>query len=384
MVRQQQEVPELSYLPSYTPPQTRPPPPSGPPPAYSNVIRRVYPYSLRPVVILTTLVTVIYLVVVAVANFRSMGRSSNSAVQKILDAVVGALLIGAAVVELLGFLAAFKSNLKMATLYSRLTLPAFALVIAAEIIGIVEHYSFKSRIIDNCVADNTGAAAPSSSFFWPYGGSSTTMSAADAQEYCQSQWKYDSSWEIVWLIITIIVGIPFVMFSFAFVRQLQDPSSVRVREAGGWWGRRNQQPPSGQYGQSGPYDPYAQSHAYAPGSYPPAPYGAYPPPQGPPPPGQNPFGNDRDLPGYERGGAHGDFDDQKSPVSPNGGYGYTGGAFTGRPSTSRDRDSRQLDAAKDSQVTVRLNDDDDDDAAAKTSKTKTNTRDHNDDDTPRI
>ena len=54
-----QQVPELSYLPTYS--QTRPPPPSGPPPAYANVIGKVFPYSLRPAVLVTSFISFLLL-----------------------------------------------------------------------------------------------------------------------------------------------------------------------------------------------------------------------------------------------------------------------------------------------------------------------------------
>ncbi|KAJ9479486.1 hypothetical protein PHBOTO_002968 [Pseudozyma hubeiensis] len=377
MPARDQQVPELSYLPTYT--QTRAPPDSGPPPAYANVIGKVYPYSLRPVLLVTTFCTFLYLLLVSISNFKDIGHSGNNATMNLFDILTGALLMVVVVVEVLGFAAALKTNLRWATLYSKLTVPGFALVIACEVLNIAGHYMFKSRIISDCIARNTGAVAPSSGFNW-FGQSSsnTVMSAQDATNYCNSSWKYDSTWEIVWLVVTIVLGIPFVMFSFAFVRQLRNPDSVRVRESNfGWWQRRNnQQPPSAQYAtgySSGPYDPQSQAQAY---SYPPAPYGSgpYAAPAGPPP---GAFGADahRDLPGYSRGDMQGDFDDdRKSPVTSPTSYGYTG---AGRPSTSRDRDSRQNDTAKDSQVTIRLDDDVD-------TKGRGHGRDSHDDDTPRI
>ncbi|TKY85499.1 hypothetical protein EX895_005661 [Sporisorium graminicola] len=382
MPARDEQVPELSYLPTYT--QTRPPPPSGPPPAYANVIGKVYPYSLRPVLLVTTFFTILYLLLVAISNFKDVGHSGNNGTMNLFDILTGALLMAVALVEVLGFVGALKTNLRLATLYSKLTIPGFALVIACEIINIAGHYMFKTRTINDCIARNTGVVAPSSPFGW-YGQSSSNlvMSEVDAKNYCNSQWRYDSTWEIVWLVVTIVLGVPFVMFSFAFVRQLRDPNSVRVRESNfDWWQRRNRQlPPSARYGgrhSSAPYDPQSQAQAYA---YPPAPYGsgAYAAPAGPPPAGA--FGADghRDLPDYERGDVHGDFDDdRKSPVISPTSYGYSG---AGRPSTSRDRDERQNDAAKDSQVTIRL---DDDAADAADAKSKAFGRDSHDDDTPRI
>lgn len=378
MPARDEQVPELSYLPTYT--QTRAPPDSGPPPAYANVIGKVYPYSLRPVLVVTTFCTFLYLVLVAISNFKDIGSSSNNTAMNIFDILTGALLLVVALVEVVGFVAALKTNMKLAVLYSKLSVPGFALVIVCEVLNIASHFMFKSRIINNCIATNTGAVAPSSSGFGWFGQSSgnTVMDSQAATSYCNSQWKYDSTWDIIWLVVTAVLGVPFVMFSFAFVRQLRNPNSVRQRETNfGWWQRRNnQQPPSAQYANgysSRPYDPQSQPQAY---SYPPAPYGSgpYAAPAGPPPGAFSSDGH-RDLPDYERGDMQGDFDDdRKSPVTSPTSYGYSG---AGRPSTSRDRDLRENDAAKDSQVTIRLDDDVD-------TKSRGHGRDSHDDDTPRI
>ncbi|SNX87273.1 uncharacterized protein MEPE_05983 [Melanopsichium pennsylvanicum] len=377
MPARDEQVPELSYLPAYS--QTRPPPPSGPPPAYANVIGKVYPYSLRPVLLVTTFCTFLYLLLISISNFKDIGASGNTATMNLFDILTGALLMVVGVVEIAGFWGALKANVKIATLYSKLTIPGFALVIACEVLSIAGQYVFKKQSINACIATNTGRVAPSSGFGWlGEGSSNTVMSATDAENYCNASWKYDSTWEIVWFVVTILLGVPFVMFSFAFVRQLNDPTSVRVRNtSGGWWNRRNnRQPPSAQYVNQysgGPYDPQSAAQAY---SYPPAPYGAgaYAPPTGPPP-GPCSADGHRDLPGYERGDMQGDFDDDhKSPTMSPTGSGYSG---NGRPSTSADRDARQNDAAKDSQVTIRLDDDVD-------AKAKAFARHSDDDDTPRI
>lgn len=372
-----QQVPELSYLPTYS--QTRPPPPSGPPPAYANVIGKVFPYSLRPAVLVTSFISFLLLLLASISSFKDVGHTGNSTTMNVFDIVIGTLFIVVALIEVVGFTGALKANLKIATIYSRLTVPGFVAVIACEILNLISHHKFKDTIINDCVASNTGETAPSSGWGW-FGtrSSNTVMSEADAQSYCNHTWNYDSSWEIVWLVITFLFGISFVLFSFAFARQLRDPASVRVRESNlGWWNRRNnQQPPSAHYANgysSAPYDPQSQSQAY---SYPPAPYsaGAYAPPSGPPPAAGSADGH-RDLPGYERGDVEGDFDDDhKSLAASPTTDGYSG---ADRSSRNRGDDERQIDAAKDSQVTIMLDDDADD-------KSKGFARDSHDDDTPRI
>jgi hypothetical protein len=53
--------------------QTRLPPPSDAPPPYTRVIRRVYPYTLRPLVIVISVVGLIWATAVGVSNIQDVG-----------------------------------------------------------------------------------------------------------------------------------------------------------------------------------------------------------------------------------------------------------------------------------------------------------------------
>jgi hypothetical protein len=151
------------------------------------------------------------------------------------------------------------------------------------------------------------------------------MTAAEAATYCQSLYSSDRTWDFVWLFITFFLGFAFVCFSFAYVRQLLDPSSVRIRtNRGAFRGRnnQNQQP-------NGPYDPEA-AFAYPPRSG----NNHYAPPSGPPPPSSGPGA----PPNYTgRDSFDDDYDgDVKSPAGY--GYGYNYGADENpfnRPGSSR-------------------------------------------------
>lgn len=113
--------------------------------------------------------------------------------------------------------------------------------------------------------------------------------------------------------MTAILGALFVAFSFAFVRQLLDPSSVRIaprsifnRQSGA--GAPSQMYAQNPYYNQGPYDPSSQQQRYdSQAAF------SYPPPAGPPPQREN------ELPLYDSRGRD-SLDDTKSPV----GYGYGG------------------------------------------------------------
>ncbi|KAN0065673.1 hypothetical protein ACQY0O_000803 [Thecaphora frezii] len=380
------DPPDTHYLPTYTP-TFRPPPPSGPPPTYAAALSRVYPYTLRPVLLFTTFVTFLYLLLIAISEFKDAAGDGVSAKLKIFYIVQGTLLMLAALLEVFGFVAAYRSDLKMASMYSRVTIPAYLVVVAVQILAIVSHYTLKKDEIEACVTQNTGRKfGDSGGYWWSNTSSNTyTLTEAEARSYCSDQWDDESTWAIVWLIVVVAFGIPFVLFSFAFVRQLLDPASVRVRVQPVWtWGRNSQQAPSSQYANSGPYDPQAQS--YAMGAYPPNQYP--PPPQGPygRPPGQPPNGND--LPDYQRGAHVGEdeFDDHKNSLGgvsagEDQGYGYSLGHHNTRPGSSRGVDARENEAAKDSQVTVKLDDVEDDKSKA---DVRTKTHDGDDGDGPKV
>ena len=286
------DPPDTAYLPSYTPSQ-RAPPPSGPPPAYAAAIQRVYPYTLRPVVLFTTFITFLYLVLIGISKFQDIGDASSTGTSNVYDVVQGVLFVVAALVVALGFVGALRQATRLSGLYARLAGPAYLLVVGAQVVGLVSHYSLKRQTIDACSTNYTGASYRTGSWWWNQQ-SSGILTAQQAREYCNDRWRSESTWAIVWLVVTVIIGIPFVAFAFGYTRQLRDPASVRIRIG------RNQHQPQHQPQQpfnAPPYDPQAQAfamHAY--------PYheSRFNPPAYPPP-------HERD--------SDADYDDIKSPVT---------------------------------------------------------------------
>ena len=213
-----------------------------------------------------------------------------------------------------------QQRIPLARLYSYASLVAYLAVIASEILGVVVTFTLKQDVINSCSAHYTGSRAGQGSI-WGYDNDSGDgpMSAADAARYCESLWSSSRTWDIVWLFVTLLVGAMFVMFSFAYVRQLLDPSSVKVRIS-----RFQQQHHPNQAGMQAPYDPDAAF------SYPPPsanmPY-SYPPPPGPPPPAGAP------PPMYSgRASMDDDYDgDAKTPAAYGYGYNYGPGERQERP-----------------------------------------------------
>lgn len=179
--------------------------PSQAPPAYTTVLRRVYPYSMRPVLLISTFISFLYLAIVAIASFRSTSWAHETTRLKLLDILIGALLLPAAIIEVIGFTAAYTCRLHLARLYSVASVAALALTVAADVLAIVEHYVVKGDLINGCTQDNTGRIGRVSSGWGGWFGGSTTgddsttpWTADQARAYCTSQWNRDGIWTIVW------------------------------------------------------------------------------------------------------------------------------------------------------------------------------------------
>lgn len=182
-----------------------PPQRNGAPPSYWSSIRtRVSPssssYSLRPVLIFTTLISFLYLLIIAIANFKSLNDQDETAKLKTFDIISAALCLFAAAVEAFGFLAAVKSHVGWASLYARASTLALGAVVAADVVAIVEQFTAKSDLIGGCTKIYTGAATckDGQSSWWGDCTPGQPMTAEQAGKYCESQWKKGTIWDFVW------------------------------------------------------------------------------------------------------------------------------------------------------------------------------------------
>lgn len=176
----------------------------GPPPAYSAALRRVYPYSMRPVLLISTFISFLYLLIVAIASFRSTSWEHETTRLRLFDVLIGALLVPAAIIEAFGFMAAWTCRFPLARLYSLASILALALTVAADVLAIVQHYAGKGDLIDGCTKDNVGRVGRATGGWGGWfsyndqGDGSAPWTSEQAQSYCNSQWKRDGIWTIVW------------------------------------------------------------------------------------------------------------------------------------------------------------------------------------------
>lgn len=91
---------------------SRPAPPTGPTPMYAKFVQRYFPYSLRPVLLFSCLISLLYLLILGASEFRDAGKNDTTTKLKVFDTVEGILFMGAVGVELFGFYSAFTVSLE--------------------------------------------------------------------------------------------------------------------------------------------------------------------------------------------------------------------------------------------------------------------------------
>ncbi|QRV85009.1 hypothetical protein RhiJN_13025 [Ceratobasidium sp. AG-Ba] len=281
---------------------TRPPPP-GPPPRY-NFMQKVYRYNLRPVALTCGVMAWLWTLLWSIRSFQDAGGDRTSFPRVVaFDITLGALYATACAIETFGVFAMFGQKTRLVGIYSWASVGAVIVVIAAELIRIILHFTLKKSLIDQCTRENTGDVVITRGGFWDPT-TSTTLTEADARNWCNDAWNRGTFADFAWFILSALLGFMFVSVNFAYWRQLLDPTSVVSRYP---------RAPSEQYGmgaiphQPQPYNPYAQQQ-YNPYSYgQPDPFARndYAPPY-----------DAQKLPGY---GSHG-FDNQelRDDKDPNG------------------------------------------------------------------
>jgi len=260
---------------------------------------RIYQSPLRPVILVGAFVAVLWSLVSGISSYRNVPYfdSNGESNLGVIYIIVGSIFMGVAAIESFGIFAAATRRLALFQAFAYLSILVTFMIAAAYIIQVVVHFRFKDDIISVCANINTGDQVIFTGFFGPsiFDGIVTPI---EALEWCSREFNRDSFSIIVALLVTTAVSALFLLFVFAYLRQLRDPGSVANREPV----RRDAYPAR--------YNP-----PYNPTSY------QYPPPNGPPPVIRAdehdafvapPYpGADTKPPGYEGGDFKGGFGDQK-------------------------------------------------------------------------
>lgn len=377
--------PHQPYMPEQA--ETRSAPPVGPPPRYYQIMNRTYPHSLRPILLFACFISLCYLILLGVQDFKTAGQTGVSGKYKTFTIVQGILFMAAAGIEIFGLVSTFSQKLPLARTYSFLSLIGFGAVVASQIIGVIVIFAYKNEVLSSCSTFYTSSGnIDNSGWFWSDNNNNVPMSTDDANKYCSTLWSRSRTWEIIWLIVTATIGALFCLFAFAYARQLSDPSSVRSKLPASSQFAQQQQYGNWQGGSGMPYDPEAQ-HRYPP---PPMQPNMYAPPSGAPPP-----------PEYKVRPSMDDVDfDAKTPAGEEYGYGYGYGqgqqerysyenriSHANRPGSSRGvrrntEEDNDQDKGRDSGETLRGDSNAKSDSLEKVQNSGTHEEDH--DNTPRI
>ncbi|OWZ70085.1 hypothetical protein AYX14_04486 [Cryptococcus neoformans] len=219
---------------------TRPPPPSGPPPRYTAVVRKVYPYSLRPIVIFLSLVGFIYGLALGIDSITDINDDLETYKMQAFDMIVGIMYLIVAVIEAFIILVAALQSLSLARSFIVVVPIGLIVNLAANVVGIVAHFTTKSDLIAQCVYNEDRQA------YSDMRGIVGNIITNEATSICTSLWNRGTWGVFIWLFVTLVLSIVFASAYLSYYHQLLDPSSVRTRQP--IYNRQNQSYPL----QSGP------------------------------------------------------------------------------------------------------------------------------------
>ncbi|WVR08537.1 hypothetical protein IAU60_005592 [Kwoniella sp. DSM 27419] len=287
---------------------------AGPPPRYTAVVRKVYPYSLRPIVIFTGFIGAIYGIALGVACIKDLGDDGETAKMKLFDIIMAILYFVIGGIEVFAIFVAFVQKLPLARFLLYLAPAGLLINTANQVIAIAVHFSMKDDLIKQCVNDELGDMGVDRF------GTVSEITQDQAQSICDNAWDRGTWSVFAWLFLSLILSLLFASICLSYYRQLLDPASVRVRNA----------------------PPPDQSFQMQPGYYPPPangnnnqwmvpPYPG-PPQQGAPPP---PGGYEKSDYHPEAGWAQGEYAPPAGP--PPGGF----GAPVGRRDVGENREEEE-------------------------------------------
>ncbi|KAK4688613.1 hypothetical protein P7C73_g1501, partial [Tremellales sp. Uapishka_1] len=233
----------------------------------TRMVTKMYPYNLRPVLIFTSILGVVWAIAMAVSNIRDMSDDAGN--EKTLDLIVAILLFVVGGIELFGIGVAATQSLLLARFLAVFAPVGVVVTFASQLVNFVIHFTLKTTLINQCVNDTEGETTVDN-----FGGATTVINADQATSLCQDAWQRGTWSLIAWLIITTILALVFASIALAYYRQLLDPSSVRQRVT-----VHNNSQAFPMQPQGGFYPPPPQQNWMVP-PYPGPPAGAPPPPEG--------------------------------------------------------------------------------------------------------
>jgi len=249
----------------------------------------------------------IYSLFSAIGNFRSISIDRNEQQSKLatFSLIMGILLIVVFAFEAFGIVATMTQRHQLVRIYAMLSFVTVLIATGGGLLEVIIHFTMKNNIISECEQLIQGDQV-----FYPFGFlgpvGHTFVNQQDSTEWCTNEWNHDSWANIVELLILITLSTIFSLFSFAYYRQLQNPTSaanvIRTPIRG---------PPAFPSHYNPAYNASVPSlgYQYGPGQ---ESYGQFAPPPGPPP---TKGGADSKPPGYAGYGYEVDDNAKENPFA---------------------------------------------------------------------
>ncbi|KAG6871662.1 hypothetical protein C0995_001671 [Termitomyces sp. Mi166 len=193
---------------------TRPPPPQG---KFSYI---------RSSTALFTAKVIFWSGLSNIGWFRNYGFDRTQNVPQVanISIALGALYMAVFVIGLFGIYSAATQRLKPVRIYCFLAAFATLIVIAASLTRVVSHFALKNDLLRECNTLTSNDEIVYYGFWGPI--SVHHITPEEAIVWCREAWDHDSWAEILALIILGIIGSLFTAVTFAYYRQLLDPTSL--------------------------------------------------------------------------------------------------------------------------------------------------------------
>ncbi|ORX41009.1 hypothetical protein BD324DRAFT_612870 [Kockovaella imperatae] len=202
-------------------------PQNGAPPRYQAVMSKLYPHSMRPVLMVTAGLGTAWAVISGVSAIRDMGGNGETGKMKAFDLILGIMYFVVTGLELFGFFVGFTAKIRLAKILAVLAPVAAAIAVGTQIVSIASHYINKSGLISQCVNSTVGDIV-TDGFGDQVGG---PIDQAQAEQICGDTWSH-STWAVFgWLVFVVLVSAAFAAIAITYYRQLANPSSMRPQNS---------------------------------------------------------------------------------------------------------------------------------------------------------
>jgi len=185
----------------------------------------MYRGSLRPVVMITSLLTAFWSIFSAIGFYRNIGPYNDNGAPSLakISIIIGSLYMGIFLIGLLGLAAAASERLNVVRTFAYFSVLAALIVAGVSLFRVVIHFTMKDTILNACTNAATGQTFVYGGWWGPI--YSSTLSSSDAQDFCKSYYDRDSWSLIVGFLILSALGIFFSLIAFGYLRQNLDPTS---------------------------------------------------------------------------------------------------------------------------------------------------------------